>query len=203
MREEIIRYGRLLYDKGLIAGTAGNISTRNGEDEILITPSGACKGMLDEKDLVRVRISDGVALDGGRPSIETPFHLAFYRRRPEVGAVVHTHPVYCTTLAVMGREVIPALIPEGLLVLGKEVPMVPYGTPGSEQLAAHLDAAAVAGDAFLMEMHGALTVGRDLKQAAHRMETLEFVAKVQYLAEMSGGLRLLPQEETERILAMR
>lgn len=203
MREEIIRYGRLLYDKGLIAGTAGNISTRNGEDEILITPSGACKGMLDEKDLVRVRISDGVALDGGRPSIETPFHLAFYRRRPEVGAVVHTHPVYCTTLAVMGREVIPALIPEGLLVLGKEVSMVPYGTPGSEQLAAHLDAAAVAGDAFLMEMHGALTVGRDLKQAAHRMETLEFVAKVQYLAEMSGGLRLLPQEETERILAMR
>jgi L-fuculose-phosphate aldolase len=203
VRDQIILYGKLLYDKGLIAGTAGNISVRSGPDEMLITPSGACKGMLDEKDLVRVRISDGKALEGGRPSIETPFHLAFYRKRPEVGAVVHTHPEYCTTLAVMGREVIPSIIPEGLLVLGREVPMVPYGTPGSEQLAANLDKAAAEGDAFLMEMHGALTVGKDLKQAAHRMETLEFVAKVQCLAELSGGLRLLPKDEAERILAMR
>ena len=203
MRDEIVRYGKLLYDRGLLAGTAGNISVRSGADEMLITPSGACKGMLDEKDLVKVRISDGAPLEGGRPSIETPFHLAFYRKRPEVNAVVHTHPVYCTTLAVMGREVIPSIIPEGLLVLGKEVPMAPYGTPGSAQLAAHLNEAAAEGDAFLMEMHGALTVGKDLKQAAHRMETLEFVAKVQYLAEMSGGLRLLPREEAERILAMR
>jgi L-fuculose-phosphate aldolase len=203
MKEDLVRYGRLLYERGLMTGTAGNISERSGQDEMLITPSGACKGMLSEKDLVRVRISDGAALEGGRPSIETPFHLAFYRRRPEVGAVVHTHPTYCTTMAVMGREVMPAIIPEGLLVLGREVPMVPYGTPGSQELAANLDRAAAAGDAFIMEMHGAITVGRDLRQATHRMETLEFVASVQYHAELAGELRVIPAEERERILGMR
>jgi L-fuculose-phosphate aldolase len=203
VREDIVRYGKLLYDRGLLSGTGGNISVRSGADEMLITPSGSCKGLLDEKDIVRVRISDGKALDGGRPSIETPFHLSFYRRRPDVGAVVHTHPAYCTTLAVMGRPVLPAIIPEGLMVLGREVLMVPYGTPGSTELAANLDKAAAAGEAFLLEMHGALSVGKNLKEATHRMETLEFVAKVQYLAEMAGELRLLPEEEAERILKMR
>jgi L-fuculose-phosphate aldolase len=106
-------------------------------------------------------------------------------------------------MAVMGRVVLPAIIPEGLMVLGKEVQMVPYGTPGSPELAAHLDRAAVSGVAFTLEMHGAIAVGKDIKEATHRMETLEFVAKVQYLAEMAGELRLLPEEEAERILAMR
>ena len=95
VRKTIVEYGKLLYQKGLTVGTGGNISARGENDTMLITPTNTCKGMLEEDRLVVIGIKDAKVLSGGRPSIETPFHLAFYRARPEVNAVIH--PRACGT----------------------------------------------------------------------------------------------------------
>ncbi len=199
-REQIVQYGKLLYQKGLTVGTAGNISARGENETMLITPTNTCKGMLEEDKIVTIDIRNGNVLGAGRPSIETPFHLAFYRARPEVNAVIHTHPVYCTALAVKGIKVQPDLTPEGLLVLGREVPMVPYATPGTDDLASALSDALRTSDAFLLEKHGAIAVGRNMTEAFHRMETLEFMAQLRFNLSALGGAEPLPADEVRRIL---
>jgi L-fuculose-phosphate aldolase len=199
-RKAIVEYGKLLYQKGLTVGTAGNISARGENGTMLITPTSTCKGMLDKDSLVVIDIKDGKVLSGGRPSIETPFHLAFYRARPEINAVIHTHPVHCTALAVKGIRIQPGLTPEGLLVLGRDVPLVPYATPGTDDLAKVLSNALKASDAFLLEKHGAIAVGRNMEEAFHRMETLEFMAQLQFNLNAVGGGEPLSSDEIERIL---
>jgi L-fuculose-phosphate aldolase len=199
-RKAIVEYGKLLYQKGLTVGTAGNISARGENGTMLITPTNTCKGMLADDRLVLVDIEGGKVLSGGRPSIETPFHLAFYRTRPEVNAVIHTHPVYCTALAVKGIRIQPGLTPEGLLVLGRDVPLVPYATPGTDDLAKVLSNALKTSDSFLLEKHGAITVGRNMGEAFHRMETLEFMAQLQFNLHVLGGAEPLPSDEIDRIL---
>lgn len=205
-REDIVKFGKMLYDRKLNTGASGNISARTGNGTMLITPSGSCKGMLEEDKLVEIWIDDGKLVGSGKPSIETPFHLAFYRSRPDVNAVVHTHPMYCTVLACRNIKVRPDLTPEGLLVLGKEVPMVPYATPGTDDLAAQLGVAMATANAFLLEKHGAITVGKDMAEAFNRMETMEFMAELMYRAQNGfesgtwGLLRPLPKNEVERIL---
>ncbi|MCG7844950.1 MAG: class II aldolase/adducin family protein [Methanomassiliicoccales archaeon] len=195
---DVARYGRLLYEKGLTNGTGGNISARVGE-MMVITPSGTCKGMLDQTELVTVDISTGKALSG-HPSMETPFHLTVYRERKDVNGVVHVHPRFCTTLACAGVEVTPGLTPEGLMVLGRRVPTVSYATPGSTDLAESLREEVHKADAFLLENHGAIAVGLDLKDAFHRLETLEFHAELQYRLLLLGKGSPLPEAEIKRIL---
>jgi len=195
---DVVRYGRLLYEKWLTSGTGGNISARVG-DVMVITPSGTCKGMLDPTELVTVDIATGKAMNG-KPSMETPFHLTVYRKRPEVNGVVHVHPRFCTVLACAGRSVDPALTPEGLMVLGRKVPLIPYATPGTDDLAVMLGKELEAADAFLLESHGAIAVGKDLKDAFHRMETLEAHAELQYHLALLGKGRPLPADEVRRIL---
>lgn len=199
-RHEIVEYGRLLYQKGLTVGTAGNISLRGEGETMLITPTSTCKGMLEEDRLVLIDLNDGKVLSGGKPSIETPFHLAFYRARPEINAVIHTHPVYCTALAVKGIKIQPGLTPEGLLVLGREVPLVPYATPGTDDLAQVLSDAMKTSDSFLLEKHGAIAVGRNMAETFHRMETLEFMAQLQFNLNALGCAAPLPTDEVDRIL---
>jgi L-fuculose-phosphate aldolase len=199
-RKTIVEYGRLLYQKGLTVGTGGNISARGENGTMLITPTSTCKGMLEEDRLVVISINDGKVLSGGRPSIETPFHLAFYRARPEVNAVIHTHPTYCTALAVKGIRIHPGLTPEGLLVLGRDVPLVPYATPGTDELVKYLSDKLKTSDSFLLEKHGAIAVGRNMREAFHRMETLEFVAQLHFNLYALGGAEPLPIDEIERIL---
>ncbi len=195
---DVVRYGRLLYEKGLTNGTGGNISARVG-DMMVITPSGSCKGILDQNELVTVDIVSGKAVSG-KPSMETPFHLTVYRNRPDVKGVVHVHPRFCTVLACASVPVDPALTPEGLMVLGRRVPLIPYATPGSDDLAMMLGREVESADAFLLESHGAIAVGKELKDAFHRMETLEAHAELQYRLALLRKGRPLPEEEVRRIL---
>jgi L-fuculose-phosphate aldolase len=201
-RSEMVNYGKLLYGKGLFVGTSGNISQRVDDDVMLITPSGSCKGLLEVTEPIEVDISSGKVIGEGRPSIETPFHLAFYQERPNVNAVVHCHPMFCTVLAVAGTKIVTSLTPEALMVLGKDVPMVPYATPGTADLAGSLKDNMGQASAFLMEKHGAIATGSSMKDASHRMETLEFMAQLQYHLMRLGKVEPLPYNEAERILSM-
>jgi len=197
LRSEIVRYGRMMFDRGLTFATGGNISTRLDEERILITPSGVRKGGMREEEILVVDLKDGSHQGKGIPSIETPFHTAFYSRE-DVNAVMHGHPPFCTALAVAGEPLRTGLIPEGILVLG-DVPLVPYGTPGSEDLARALLDAPGDGRGYLMQNHGALAVGSDLEEAYNRLEEMEFIAMVQVHCGTLGRTGELPPEEIKRI----
>ncbi len=197
LRSEIVRFGKLMFDRGLTFATGGNLSARLDDDTIIITPSGVRKGEMREEELLVIDLHDGSHQGNGRPSMETPLHIAFYSKE-EVNAVVHGHPPFCTSLAVMGEPLRTGLIPEGALMLGK-VPMVPYRTPGSEELARVLLESEGDGKGFLMEKHGALAIGASLEEAYSRLEEMEFIAMVQIRCAGLGGAKEIPPEEIDRI----
>ena len=194
-RSLLIDTCRRLYNRNLTVSAGGNMSMRI-DDYVLITPSGRNKGLLVEDDLVKLSL-DGKVLSGGKPSIEHKFHLALYNKNLHVNAIVHCHPLYCTTLAVLGKKINCNLTPEGVLLLG-EVPMVPYFTPGSDELVEAV-ASYSQYDAMLMAKHGALTQGRDIEEAYNRMEELEFQAHLQLLARRAKDL---PKTEIDKIRGM-
>jgi L-fuculose-phosphate aldolase len=111
-RHDLVTVARLSYDRRLTFGSGGNLSLRMDRGSILITPSGTIKGLLSPEQMIRVDLETGRA-EGGRPSMETPFHVGLYRSRPEVGAVVHLHPPSCTVLAILGRPLRTAITPRG------------------------------------------------------------------------------------------
>ena len=196
-RESLAGICKMLYDRRITVSAGGNMSVRINEKEILITPSGVNKGLLKPQDMVRMSL-DGEVLSYGKPSIEHRFHLALYRMNPETNAVIHCHPLFCTALAVSGRDVACNITPEGVLLLG-EVPTIPYFTPGSEEL---VEAVAEKGHAMAMIMskHGALTQGRTLTEAYNRMEELEFQAHLQFIV---GDVEDLPTDEIRKLSEMR
>ena len=181
-----------LYDRNLTVSAGGNMSVRV-DDGVLITPSGRNKGLLKPEDLVKVAL-DGTVVSGGKPSIETRFHLALYRSNPGTNAVIHCHPLNCIALTLRNEELRCNLTPEGALLLGR-VPTIPYITPGTDELvdavASHRSSAVM-----LMARHGALTQGATLEEAYDRMEELEFQARLQM---MCGGAEDLPADELRKL----
>ncbi len=185
-----------LYDRRLTVSAGGNMSIRINDGEILITPSGRNKGLLLPEDMVKMSM-DGKVIGEGKPSIEHRFHLALYNRNQETNAIVHCHPLYCTTLAVKDERIKSDLTPEGVLLLG-DVPMIDYYTPGSEELVKAVEACADS-KAMLMRRHGALTQGRTMEEAYNRMEELEFQAQLQLMVRRAKGL---PKAEIEKLRNM-
>jgi L-fuculose-phosphate aldolase len=200
LRMDIVRFGKLMTERRLTFATGGNISARLDEETILITPSGVRKGEMRGDDLIVLDLRDKSFKGRKKPSIEMPLHAAFYKR-DDVNAVLHGHPPFCTVLAVKGKALKTALIPEGIMMLGR-VPLVPYKTPGSTDLASSLLSAKGDGKGYLMEKHGALAVGIDLNEAFNRLEEMEFTASIQVRAEMLGGAEELSDEEIEKILRL-
>ncbi|MCK9322758.1 MAG: class II aldolase/adducin family protein [Candidatus Methanomethylophilaceae archaeon] len=195
-RSRLAKTCKQLYDRNLTVSAGGNMSVRLNTVEIIITPSGRNKGSLQPEDMVKMNLA-GEIIGGGKPSIEHKFHLALYEENPETNAVVHCHPLYCTALAVNNKKIKSNITPEGALLLGR-VPLIPYYTPGSQELVdAIMDYPKAR--AMLMSKHGALTQGNTLEEAYNRMEELEFQAKLQILA---GRTKDLPDSEIEKICNM-
>ena len=196
---QIVRVCHRLYERGLIAGTEGNVSARLSADVILATTAGTCKGDIDESHIVALTLDgqpipslrSGQAQVGLIPSTEIRMHLALYEQRPDVAAVVHAHPPAATGFAVAGLDFMAPILPE-LLVLTGPVPLVPYGQPGTADLPARIVPFARDHDAFLLANHGATTVGRSLDEALHRMESLEQAARIILAARQLGRVNELP-----------
>ena len=184
-----------LYEKDLLVSAGGNVSIRV-EDGILITPSGRNKGSLTPDEIVKVSMN-GKTVGKGKPSIEYGFHLELYSKREEINAVVHCHPVYCTALSIKGEKIRSDLTPEGVILLG-DVPMIPYCTPGSNDLIEEVSEISKH-SAAIMEHHGALTQGRTMEEACNRMEELEFQAHLQLVV---GNVNGLPRDEVYRLKRM-
>lgn len=200
-RKQLIEAGKQLLGSGMTVETWGNISVRDAQGNVYITPSGMDYFSCTEDDIVMLS-PDGQILQGNRkPSTEAPLHLAIYRTRPDVGAVLHTHPIYSTIFACTGRE-IPLFLDEAAQVLTDTVRICPYALPGSDQLAEQTAQALQAGaNACLLQAHGAVCVGKDLKEAFKVAKVLEMTAEI-YWRTLAIGMEpgALPQEviETQR-----
>lgn len=170
---EICRVGRRMWAQGFCAGSDGNISARLGDDFIVITPSGVCKGEMRTDSLCVLRLSDRSVVHGHNPSSERAVHLAIYDARGDLEAVIHSHAPRSTAWACCGQDVPEAIHPEVELFLGR-IPVVPYATPGTGALA-KAAAQAMENDivALLLGNHGTITVGTGLEQALQRLEMLE------------------------------
>jgi L-fuculose-phosphate aldolase len=201
-RRDIIDVGKLVWQKGWIAANDGNISIRLDQNRILCTPTGLCKGMLTEDDLI---VCDclGNKLEGQRErTSEIAMHLTIYEMRPDVRSVVHAHPVVATGFAAAGRALNLALLPEVIIGLGS-VPLAEYGLPGTPALTRGMLEYIPKYDALLMENHGAVSYGADLWQAFYRMETVEHFARITLVAELLGGARPLPRHEVGKLFDSR
>ncbi|MNK65831.1 L-fuculose phosphate aldolase [compost metagenome] len=198
LREQLVRVCRQLYAKELIVATDGNVSARLGADRFLTTPSGVCKGYL-EPDMLVVVDAEGQKVDGMlKPSSEFGMHLAIYRVRPDAEAIVHAHPPTATAFSVAGVSLEPPILTEVVITLGA-IPTTPYATPGTPEVGDAVRGAAATHDAFILDHHGAVTLGRSLDEAYYRMETVEQTAKVHLMAHQLGGIRPLAPVQVEAL----
>jgi L-fuculose-phosphate aldolase len=194
-KENIIHVCRRIYAREMVASNDGNVTVRFAEDRVLATPTGMSKGFLTEDDLV-VTDMEGNVVEGNGHAVtsEIRIYLRIYRERDDVRAAVHAHPLYATAYAAAGLTVDSKVLPESVLSLG-EVPLVPYGTPGTDELADRIGVHLNDHEVFLLENHGALALGGDVVAAYHRMECLEHTARIVYLARELGGANNLEPEQ--------
>jgi L-fuculose-phosphate aldolase len=201
-RKAIVEAGRRLYAKGMVASNDGNISVRLSEDELLITPTGVCKGDMDESQLLKVSM-DGTVLTGTmKPTSEMKMHLAVYAVREDARAVVHAHPPHATAFAVAGLPLDKITLPEVVFSLGS-VSLAEYGTPSTAEIPEAVKRHIAHSDALLLVNHGALTVGGDAMDAYFKMETLEHFAKISILARQLGGERALDEAQCRKLYEVR
>ena len=202
LRADIVEIGRRLHARAYVASNDGNISVRLDDERLLTTPRGVSKGFMTPDMLVTTDL-DGGKLAGGRdPSSELPMHLAVYRNRPEVAAVVHAHPPTATGFAVAGIALDRAVLAEVVTTLGS-IPIADYGTPSTQELADAVEAHIKVHDGLLLANHGALTVAGELFAAYYKMETIEHFARISLVARQLGRERLLSREEVQRLQTLR
>lgn len=201
-RKEIVQFGRMLCDGGLVAATDGNLSVRLDSNRILVTPTGASKGRLKPSDMVIVD-PEGKRLSGRRAvTSEIGMHLLIYRLRPDVKAIVHAHPPTATGFAAAGMALTEPLVSEVVMGLGA-IPLARYGTPGTSELAQTLEPYVPNYDAILMSNHGVVTYGETIEQAYMRMETVEHFAKIALVTHLLGRQKPLRGPDLEKLLVAR
>src|SRR3989442_11942758 len=184
-RREIVLFGRTLHERGFVAATDGNLSVRLDDWRILATPTSMCKGMIRPSDLVIVAL-EGRRLAGRRDvSSEIAMPLLIYQLRPDVRGIVHAHPRTATGFAAAGMALNQPLVCEVVIGLGL-IPLAPYGTPGTPELAATLEPLIPQYDAILMANHGVVTYGPDLQSAYMKMETVEHFAQIALVTHVLG-----------------
>jgi L-fuculose-phosphate aldolase len=201
-REDICRYGKMLHERGFVAATDGNLSVRLENGNILVTPTGMCKGTMETDDMVIVS-PEGQVVSGQRGvTSEIGMHLLIYQRRPDIQAVVHAHPPTATGFAACGQALDQPLVSEIVVALGC-VPLAKYATPGTPELAENLGPLILDYDAILMANHGVVTYAEELEKAYMKMETVEHFAKISVVCQMLGTPQLLDDAEVNKLLLAR
>lgn len=190
------------WQLGWVAANDGNVSARVDANTLLCTPSGVSKREITPEMLILTDM-EGNLIEGDRkPSTELPMHLCCYMERPDVGAVVHAHPPMSTSFAVANVPLDDYAMIETILTLGN-VPIAPYAPPGTDQLPESIRPFLHDHDAILMRAHGALTVGKDLRTALYRMETLEHFAKITLCTKLLGGAKDLELPQINELIERR
>ena len=194
-REIIVTAGKKLIHEGFTIETWGNISVRDEAGLVYITPSGMDYETCTVDDVVVMKPDKTVVSGARRPSIETDLHLAVYAARPEVSAIVHTHPLSSMVFACTGMS-IPLLSDEASQALGDEVRTARYGLPGSLELAQNcVEALGQKSNACLLQSHGAVCVGKNMPAAFTVAKVLEMTAELYYRICVMGKSYIPISEE--------
>ena len=196
-REALVDYGKKLSLEGLCPGTSGNLSVYDPDSGLMaITPSGLNYFETCPEDIVITDLSGNIADGGRRPSSELNLHAAFYRAKPEARSVVHTHSVFCTTLGILGEPIRAVHFMIGA-ANSREIPLAPYVTFGTEELAETAVRFCGGSKAVLLANHGLVTCGGSLADAFELAVTLEYVAQLQYRARCAGSPNVLDDEQVD------
>jgi len=186
-----------MNESGINQGTSGNISVRINEG-FLITPSGVPYDEMKPQDIVLMHID--ASHEGPRkPSTEWRFHRDIMEKKPEVGAVIHLHSMFCTSLSILRRE-IPAIHYMIAVSGGPTIPCVPYVTWGTQQLADYILGALENRHACLLANHGMVCIGPNLKKAAWLAVEIETLAAQYWRALQVGIPYILPDEEVAHVI---
>lgn len=202
LRRDLCETGRRLWQQSLVAATDGNFSVRLDEQHLLATPTSVSKGFMSPDEIVKIDLSGNPVEGFTRPSSEIRMHLAIYAARPDVCAVVHAHPPTATGFAAARVPVPTEILTEATTFLGP-VALVGYATPGTPELPDALMRHVSDHNLFLLANHGAASVGRNIHEAAYRMEQLEHCAKIAIVARQLGGAQPIDRSELQRLEAIR
>lgn len=204
IKKQICEIGKRIYNQGMVASNDGNISVKLNDNEFLCTPTGVSKGFMTPEYICKVD-KDGKVIQanpGFRPSSEIKMHMRVYKNRPDVNSVVHAHPIYATSFAIAGIPLTQPIMPEAVIALGC-VPIAEYGTPSTEEIPDAVEKYLQSFDAVLLENHGALTFSDTLLNAYHKMESVEFYAKLLFNSRLLGGPKELSKQQVERLYEIR
>ena len=179
IRNNLVKWGKSLFERGLTAGSSGNMSVRL-DDGFLFTPTNSCLGFLEADHLSKLDL-EGKHVSGDPPTKELPLHFGFYDQRPASRAVVHLHSTYATALSCLSdvdpKDAVSPITPYVVMRVG-QVPVVPYTRPGSVEVKPMIDALAANHPAVLLENHGPVVAGISLDAAVFAIEELEEAAKL-------------------------
>lgn len=194
-KKELLDTCRAMVELDLVIGSSGNVSVKDG-DLVAISPSSVHYTEMSIDDVVIIDV-EGKTVEGHRnPSIEYQMHLEIYRTRNDVNAVVHTHSVFASALAVLG-ESLPPIIDEVVPKTGGEVRVSEYAMPGTKDLGINVTKALEGRSAALLANHGAVCIGKTLQNALRLSVLLERACKIFVLAKQVGTPNLLPDDVVE------
>lgn len=200
-KKQIADIGKKLADKGLSPGFSGNISVRF-EDKILVTPSGYSLGELEADDIVVLDFDFNIIEGDKKPSSESKMHALIYKKRPDLNALVHCHSPKASVFAVNGVPLVQPILAENIFTLG-DIPVAKYYLPSSEELAQEVCSFFDVHDCVLMQNHGVIVGGKDLRTAFYKMDTVEYYAEVCILANLTGKPCELSDEQKREIIELR
>lgn len=202
VKEQMCDIGRRIWVRGFCAGNEGNHSYRIAENRILCTPTGVSKGQLKPDDICTVDL-EGKQLAGSRKrTSEINLHLEIYKARPDVRAVIHSHPPHATAFAVAGVDLPTCVHPEAEVFLGP-VKTAKYVTPGDARLGESILPFVKDSNTILLQSHGVVTFDVDLERAYYDLEIVDGYARLLILAKQVGGLRQLSQAEMSELIELK
>jgi len=201
LRTQLVEGSRRMHSRGWVANHDGNLSVRLPDGRFLATPTAFSKAEVTADSLVIVDAAGAVVSGRNRVFSEMGLHLAVFKARPDVRAVVHAHPPHATALGACGRSLEPFL-PEAVVSLGPLVPLVPLSAPGPAAVAA-LSPFIAAYDAVLVAGNGVFAWGDSVEQASLRLELVEHLSRIALLALPIGGVKPLPATMLPALLEAR
>ena len=202
LKEQMCDIGRRIWLKGFCAGNEGNHSYRLSENRILCTPTGISKSALKPDDICTVDL-EGKQISGTRKrTSEINLHLAIYKARPDVRAVIHSHPPHATAFAVASVDLPTCIHPEAEVFLGA-VKTAKYVTPGDQRLGESILPYVKDSNTILLQSHGVVCFHPDLEQAYYQLEIVDAYARILILAKQVGSIRPLDAGEMKELLELK
>jgi L-fuculose-phosphate aldolase len=202
LKEQMCEIGRRLYNKGFAAANDGNITVRLNEREVLCTPTMVSKGYMKTSDICKVDY-EGKQLAGSKKrTSEVLLHLAVYKNRPDVMAVVHCHPPHATAFAVAHEPIPKCILPEVEVFLG-EVPTAVYETPGGQKFAETIVPFVKSCNTIILANHGTVTFGPDLEKAYFNSEIIDAYCRILILARQLGRINYMSDQQARELLELK